>query len=75
MYPSSRLKLNAVFFTLAWTIGMLLLDGKLDRVNVIETSIFGMACGYLWYRVLRKRLPRGRVTERRRCSHARGVAS
>jgi len=27
MYPSSRLKLNSVFFALAWTIGTLLLDG------------------------------------------------
>jgi hypothetical protein len=75
MYPSSRLKLNSVFFALAWTIGMLLLDGNLDRINLIETSIFGAACGYLWYRIMRKRLPRGRVPERRRVSHAKGAAS
>jgi hypothetical protein len=54
---------------------MLLLDGKLDRINLIETSIFGAACGYLWYRIMRKRLPRGRVPERRRVSHVKGAAS
>ena len=75
MYPSSRLKLNAVFFALAWTIGTLLLDGGFDRSDVIETSILGVACGYLWYCVMRKRLPRGCVPERRRVSHAKGVAS
>jgi hypothetical protein len=75
MYLSSRLKLNSVFFAMAWTICILCVDGKFDRLNVIETSIFGAACGYLWYRVMRKRFSRGRVPERRRVSHTNGVTS
>jgi hypothetical protein len=75
VYPSSRPKLNSVFFALAWTIGMLLLDGEFDRSNAIATSILGLACGYLWYCVMRKRLPRGCVPERRRVSDAKGAAS
>jgi hypothetical protein len=74
MYTSSRLKLNSVLFAVAWTIGILCVDARFDRVNVIETSIFGAACGYLWYRVMRKRLHRGRVPERR-ASRTRGALS
>jgi hypothetical protein len=65
MYPSSRLKLNAVFFATVWTIGMLCWDGSFDRANVVITAICGALLGLIWYRVMRRRLSQGRLPARR----------
>jgi hypothetical protein len=64
MYPTARLKLSAVVFTVLWTGWMLWWSGSLDRVNVVMLAIGGAAAGYAWYRAMRWRLPRGRVPSR-----------
>jgi hypothetical protein len=64
MYPTARLKLSAVVFTVLWTGWMLWWSGSFDRVNVIMLAICGVVAGYAWYLAMRWRLPRGRVPSR-----------
>jgi hypothetical protein len=64
MYPTARLKLSAVVFTVLWTGWMLWWSGSLDRVNVVMLAISGAVAGYAWYRAMRWQLPRGRVPSR-----------
>jgi len=64
MYPTARLKLGAVVFTVLWVVWMVWWSGSFDRVNVIMLAISGVVAGYVWYRVMRWRLPRGRVPSR-----------
>jgi len=64
MYPTARLKLSAVVFTVLWVVWMVWWSGSFDRVNVIMLAISGVVAGYVWYRVMRWRLPRGRVPSR-----------
>jgi hypothetical protein len=75
MYPSSRLKLNSVVFAVIWTVGMLCWEQPFDVAKLIVTSICGLAIGYLWYRVMRAILPRGRVPLPRLASSAEGAVS
>jgi hypothetical protein len=75
MYPSSRLKLNSVAFAVIWTVGMRCWEQPLDVAKLIVTSLCGLAFGYLWYRVMRSILPRGRVPAPRLASHADGAVS
>jgi threonine/homoserine efflux transporter RhtA len=64
MYPTARLKLSAVVFTVLWTGWMLWWSGSFDRVNIIVLATCGGVTGYAWYRAMRWRLPRGRVPSR-----------
>jgi hypothetical protein len=64
MYPTIRLKLSAVVFTVLWTGWMLWWSGSFDRGNVIMLAISGGVTGYAWYRAMRWQLPRGRVPSR-----------
>jgi hypothetical protein len=65
MYPSTRLKLSAVLFTVFWIGGMLWWSGSMDGVNIIMLTICGVLVGYFWYRAMRWHLPRGRMPARR----------
>ena len=75
MYPSSRLKLSAVSYAVAWTVCMLCWNGPFDRANLIVTSVCGAACGFLWYRLMRARRQRSHLLARRDASHATEATS
>ena len=75
MYPSSRLKLYSLTFAMIWSAGMLCWEQPFAGAKVIVTSICGLAFGYLWYRVMRAILPRGRVPAPRLASAAEGAVS
>ena len=64
MYPSTRLKLCSVFFTVFWIVGMLLWSDSIDGANIIMLAICGVVVGYFWYRAMRWQLPRGRIPAR-----------
>ena len=64
MYPTARLKLGAVVFTVLWVVWMVWWSGSFDPVNIIMLAVSGVVAGYAWYRVMRWRLPRGRVPSR-----------
>jgi len=53
MYPTARLKLSAVVFTVLWVVWMVWWSGSFDRVNVMVLTICGGVAGYAWYRVMR----------------------
>jgi hypothetical protein len=65
MYPSTRLKLCSVFFTVFWILGMLWWSHSIDGVNIMMLTIGGVLVGYFWYRAMRRHLPRGRMPARR----------
>ena len=64
MYPSTRLKLCSVFFTVFWIVGMLWWSDSIDSVNIIMMTICGLPVGYVWYRAMRWQIPRGRIPAR-----------
>jgi hypothetical protein len=64
MYPSVRLKLCSVFFTVFWIVGMLWWSDSIDSVNIIMMTICGLTVGYVWYRAMRWQIPRGRIPAR-----------
>jgi hypothetical protein len=73
VYPSARLKLCSVFFTIFWIVGMLWWSQSIDVVNVIMLTICGVLVGYFWYRAMRWQLPRGQIPARRRARQANGA--
>jgi hypothetical protein len=42
MYPSTRLKLCSVFFTVFWIVGMLWWSDSIDGANIIMLAICGV---------------------------------
>ena len=74
MYPTARLKLSAVVFTVLWVVWMVWWSGSFDRVNVMMLTICGGVAGYAWYRVMRWRLLRGRVPSARTTLHPNSPA-
>ena len=75
MHPSSKLKLHSVVFAVIWSVGMLCSERPFDVAKLIVTSICGFTSGYLWYRVMRTILPRGRVPASRLAASADGAVS
>jgi hypothetical protein len=59
--PSTRLKLGALFFSIFWTIGMVVWGGSFDRAHLAITAISGALLGYAWYRFMRWWLSRSRI--------------
>ena len=57
MNPTSGLRWSAIFFTVFWTAGMLWWNGSFETSNLIITTVIGVAVGYFWYRIMRRRLP------------------
>ena len=53
MNPRIGLKWSAAFFTMFWTVGMLLWSGASNPANIALTTIAGSIAGYLWYRMMR----------------------
>ena len=74
MYPTARLKLSAVVFTVLWVVWMVWWSGSFDRVNVMMLTICGGVAGYAWYRAMRWQLPRGRVPSARTTLHPNSPA-
>ena len=74
MYPTARLKLGAVVFTVLWVVWMVWWSGSFDPVNIMMLTICGGVAGYAWYRVMRWRLPRGRVPSARATRHPNSPA-
>lgn len=54
MKPTTGLKWSAAFFTVFWTVGMLLWSGAFNLANIVIMTIGGMIAGYLWYRIMRR---------------------
>jgi Flp pilus assembly protein TadB len=61
MMPSVRLKLGAAFFAVFWTVGMICWGGSCSPASIVITTIAGVLAAYLWYRLMRWQMPRGRV--------------
>jgi hypothetical protein len=57
MTPLVRLQLGAVLFGVCWIAGMLWWNGSFETSNLIITTVIGVAVGYFWYRIMRRRLP------------------
>jgi hypothetical protein len=75
MYPSTRLKLCSMFFTVFWIVGMLWWSGSIDGANIIMLTICGPLVGYFWYRAMRWQIPSGRIPARRLLRRAGRAAS
>ena len=58
MLLSSRLKLGSMLFGALWALVMFWLSGDYSVANGVILAVFGAVAGYVWYRLMRRKLPR-----------------
>lgn len=54
---SLRLKLGSILFGALWALAMFWLSGDYSIVNGAILAVFGAVAGYVWYRLMRRKLP------------------
>lgn len=58
MLPLLRLKLGSVLFGALWALVMFWVSGNYSMANGVILASFGVVAGYVWYRLIRRKLPR-----------------
>jgi dipeptide/tripeptide permease len=55
---SWRLKLGSMLFGALWALVMFWLSGNYGIANGVILAVLGAGAGYVWYRLMRRKLPR-----------------